>query len=60
MPAVSRQQQKWAFAVKGDAWARKHHFDNPGKNLPEHVAKKRARNAKAARRRIAKKRKHAQ
>jgi hypothetical protein len=27
MPAVSRQQQKWAFAVKGEAWARAHHFD---------------------------------
>ncbi len=27
MPAVSRQQQKWAFAVKGPAWAKAHHFD---------------------------------
>lgn len=27
MPAVSRQQQKWAFAVKGAVWARRHHFD---------------------------------
>jgi hypothetical protein len=27
MPAKSRKQQRWAFAVKGAAWARKHHFD---------------------------------
>jgi hypothetical protein len=30
MPAVSQQQREWAFGVKGAAWARKHHFDNPG------------------------------
>ena len=27
MPARSRRQQRWAFAVKGPKWARKHHFD---------------------------------
>jgi hypothetical protein len=27
MPAKSRRQQRWAFAVKGAKWARKHHFD---------------------------------
>jgi hypothetical protein len=27
MPARSRRQQRWAFAVKGEKWARKHHFD---------------------------------
>ncbi len=27
MPAVSERQRRWAFAVKGEAWARKHHFD---------------------------------
>ena len=27
MPAKSRRQQKWAFATKGEAWAKKHHFD---------------------------------
>jgi hypothetical protein len=31
MPAVSQQQRKWAFAVKGAAWAKRHHFDNKGK-----------------------------
>ncbi len=36
MPAVSSQQRKWAFAVKGPAWAKEHHFDNPGK-LPKYV-----------------------
>jgi len=27
MPAKSRRQQKWAFAVKGEKWAKAHHFD---------------------------------
>ena len=27
MPASSHRQRRWAFAVKGEAWARKHHFD---------------------------------
>jgi hypothetical protein len=27
MPAKSRRQQKWAYAVKGEAWAKAHHFD---------------------------------
>jgi len=33
MPAKSRAQQKWAFAVKGEKWAKAHHFDElaPGK-----------------------------
>jgi hypothetical protein len=30
VPAVSQQQREWAFAVKGAAWAKRHHFDNPG------------------------------
>jgi hypothetical protein len=36
MPAKSSAQRRWAFAVKGAAWARKHHFDTPGK-LPAKV-----------------------
>ena len=40
MPAVSEKQRAWAFAVKGPAWARAHHFDTPGK-LPAHVRKRR-------------------
>jgi hypothetical protein len=36
VPAVSEQQRKWAFAVKGEKWARAHHFDNKGP-LPEHA-----------------------
>jgi len=39
-PAVSSQQRKWAFAVKGPAWARRHHFDTPGP-LPRYVTPKR-------------------
>ncbi len=31
MPAKSEAQRRWAFGVKGEAWARRHHFDNPGK-----------------------------
>ena len=38
MPAVSEQQRKWAFAVKGEKWARAHHYDNKGK-LPPHAKK---------------------
>jgi hypothetical protein len=30
MPARSEAQRRWAFANKGAAWARKHHFDNKG------------------------------
>jgi hypothetical protein len=36
MPAESQSQRRWAFGVKGPAWAKEHHFDNPGK-LPEKV-----------------------
>jgi hypothetical protein len=39
MPAKSQRQRAWAFANKGPAWARAHHFDNKGK-LPK-TAKKR-------------------
>jgi len=39
MPAVSQAQRKWAYAVKGAAWAKRHHFNNKGK-LPKR--KKRA------------------
>ena len=35
MPAVSSQQRRWAFAVKGPDWARRHHFDTKGK-LPRY------------------------
>jgi len=38
MPARSEQQRKWAFAVKGEKWARAHHYDNKGK-LPKHAGK---------------------
>jgi hypothetical protein len=27
MPARSNKQRRWAFAVKGPAWAKRHHFD---------------------------------
>jgi len=38
LPSVSSQQRRWAFGVKGAAWARAHEFDNPGK-LPRRVKK---------------------
>jgi hypothetical protein len=50
MPAKSEAQRKWAFAVKGEDWAKKHHFDTKGK-LPKRAKN----NAKAARRRLRKK-----
>jgi hypothetical protein len=34
MPAKSQKQRRWAFGVKGEKWARSHHFDNKGK-LPK-------------------------
>lgn len=39
MPAYSRRQQRWAFAAKGSAWARRHHFDN--KKIPKRKRRKR-------------------
>lgn len=45
MPAKSRQQQKWAFAVKGEKWAKAHHFDElaagASKKKPKAKKKKR-------------------
>lgn len=34
MPAKSQKQRAWAYAVKGPAWAKRHHFDTKGK-LPK-------------------------
>lgn len=39
MPAKSQAQRRWAFGVKGAAWAKKHGYDNPGK-LPARVRRK--------------------
>lgn len=39
MPAKSQKQRAWAFAVKGAAWARAHHFDTKGK-LPKRAKRK--------------------
>jgi len=50
MPAVSEAQRRWAYANKGAAWAKEHHFDNKGK-LPA----RKAANARAAKRRLRKK-----
>jgi hypothetical protein len=38
VPAESQAQRRWAFGVKGEKWAKRHHFDNPGK-LPKRVKK---------------------
>jgi hypothetical protein len=42
MPAKSQAQRALLYARFGEAWVKKHHFDNKGK-LPEHVAPKRRR-----------------
>jgi hypothetical protein len=39
VPAKSKKQRAWAFASKGPAWAKAHHFDNKGK-LPKTKRKK--------------------
>jgi hypothetical protein len=39
MPARSQAQRAFIFATKGEAFARKHHFDNRGK-LPAHAPKR--------------------
>lgn len=41
MPAKSEAQRRFIYAKKGAAWAKKHHFDNPGK-LPARVGKKKS------------------
>ena len=30
MPSVSAAQRRWAFAAKGEKWAKAHHMDNAG------------------------------
>jgi hypothetical protein len=34
MPAKSQAQRRWAHAVMGPAWAKRHHFNTKGK-LPK-------------------------
>lgn len=48
MPAKSEKQRRWAFGVKGEAWARRHHFDNKGK-LPLRAKKRRTKKRKRKR-----------
>jgi hypothetical protein len=38
MPAKSEAQRAWAFGAMGPEWAKKHHYDNPGK-LPAKAVK---------------------
>lgn len=38
MPAESEAQRGFLYATKGEAWVKKHHFDNAGK-LPKRVKK---------------------
>jgi hypothetical protein len=45
MPAKSQAQRALLYARFGEAWVKRHHFDNKGK-LPEHVAPKRRRRRK--------------
>jgi len=46
MPARSQRQRAWAFGNKGAAWARRHHFDNPG-SLPKISSSKRRKVSRA-------------
>lgn len=62
MPARSEAQRRWAFGVKGKAWAKRHHYDNKGKLPPRVPAKQtpqdeRARLAEAFRKQGKKRRK---
>ncbi len=41
MPARSQAQRGYLAKYFGEAWMRRHHFDNKGK-LPEHVTPKKA------------------
>jgi hypothetical protein len=34
MPVVSKKEAAWMRVNKGGAWMKKHHFDNPTKDLP--------------------------
>ena len=45
MPAVSAAQRRWAFGRMGAKWARKHHYDHPGK-LPARAKYAKARQRK--------------
>lgn len=45
MPAKSEAQRRWAFGVKGKAWARRHHFNNKGK-LPARASRRRRKKRK--------------
>jgi len=45
MPAKSEAQRRWAFGRMGAKWAKKHHFDNPGK-LPASAKYAKARKRK--------------
>lgn len=50
MPAKSEAQRRFIYGVKGKAFAKAHHFDNPGK-LPARVGKKKTKKATSKRRR---------
>jgi hypothetical protein len=39
MPAKSEKQRRFLFARFGEAWAKRHHFNNKGK-LPKQASKK--------------------
>jgi len=51
MPSVSAAQRRWAFAAKGEQWAKAHHMDTPGKlpaRAPAKGKKKRSKREVAA------------
>lgn len=53
MPAKSQSQRRWAFGVKGEKWAREHHYDNPGK-LPKKAKPKKTGGTKKGTRKMPK------
>ena len=49
MPATSEKQRRWAYANKGAAWTKKHHFDKVDETVKADLrpaAKRRARKGK--------------
>ena len=37
MPSLSKKESRFLNWKKGHAWVKRHHFDNPTKNLPDRV-----------------------
>ena len=44
MPSVSRRQQRYLFATKGEAWVREHGFDKYDPKARKHPSRHRRKN----------------